>query len=585
MALNGSGVAWVMSGLKEYDSGIESTAVLDSSAWYNMHLERPSTSGFDCSSKENPPVGYLRRGVDANGNYGGLSSILWQTGGAYTNATNGNSTLYGNHEGGGLAIAEMAMFSTTGLSIAEVSAMADGQPAAYAAPYKATYCFRFNNHQKQQMAETGVYQTNPNSWHEGPDELITKLLYTASGNWAWATCDRTFPSRRAGTMLGDKSIQVSAVYVNMSSTFDSYGWDGDWDTTHPNSYSYSGGASALAGSVAYSGVVQNFGWNFYDTERPHRYGTNGYGWRMQEFWTAKQNAGASWKIHNAFTADNEHRYYERNAVTDFNVENRWANHVPGRWNYWMFTIAEPDSEGWRRQRFYLNGQLVESSNDLSPHDLNLEKTHWVPTFVNAAATIGAHSYAATDANSTSANTHHSPETNAGFQRMSLWDAELDEADARREYHNALGADPTTSYSTKDQNLVADWLFHRNNVSSTPDASGWLLQPCSVDLEKYGMHEDGGFYKCAGGTYMVETYTNSPWSVRNPIKFNHEQFINRTTRNSQDHPFKLYNLGVMDGALEPEFKLFAKKVFGPGGVQMPRNSGYDDIITFSWTIEP
>jgi len=85
---------------------------------------------------------------------------------------------------------------------------------------------------------------------------------------------------------------------------------------------------------------------------------------------------------------------------------------------------------------------------------------------------------------------------------------------------------------------------------------------------------GGYMKLSGSESLGYKWNVRDWALA---------FEPRTTRNSQGHPFKLYNLTHQGGSYEPEFKLFAKKVFGPGGVQMPADAKYDDIITFSWTL--
>jgi hypothetical protein len=278
---------------------------------------------------------------------------------------------------------------------------------------------------------------------------------------------------------------------------------------------------------------------------------------------------------------NPHSYYQgpyAQALKDHQgIMGSYSNARLGMWEHHAVTMSVPDASGFRTAKYYINGQLVAEegaqTNSGLVNDGGNEPLIWIPSFFNAGAQFFSET-AATD------GSEQPVEWNSGVHRMTLWSEELLWDDISREYNAGYGADPRGGNSYHEQNVAVDWLFDPQHAVFDYDASAAYLIPKYNNLGKWDMIE--GDVPWGDSTYGAGAYLRLDSGDLNYKDWD-MKFINRTTRNSQGHPFKLYKLAHLNGGYEPEFKLFAKKVFGPGGVQMPTDANYDDIITFSWTL--
>jgi len=282
-----------------------------------------------------------------------------------------------------------------------------------------------------------------------------------------------------------------------------------------------------------------------------------------------------------------HRYYLGDDAADHQYSPGMGNFSVVQqedWHHIAVTISVPNADGFREMTYWIDGQPMRSVGKDNKYGvgLNDNQTHdlWVPCFVNQTATF----FYDTPVN-TGSYEDYPLELNTGVHRLTLWAGELEWDDISREYNAGYGANPRGGNSYIEQRVAVDWLFNSQHATFDAAASSAYLAPAYSHLANFGMinGEDPGLNGGVGaGGYMKLSGSESlgyKWNVRDWAL----AFEPRTTRNSQGHPFKLYNLTHQGGSYEPEFKLFAKKVFGPGGVQMPADAKYDDIITFSWTL--
>jgi hypothetical protein len=152
------------------------------------------------------------------------------------------------------------------------------------------------------------------------------------------------------------------------------------------------------------------------------------------------------------------------------------------------------------------------------------------------------------------------------------------------------------------NDMSGWQYGALNTSGAINSEGYILESTVARTSQTLSDASGGFI-VSGGNYIMDvsslrqvkyvlTLSYRDWKFLDYYyggigaiglwTLDRDATLDKYNHESETGDINLYN--VADTSRNPVFKLFAKKVFLPGGLKIPETLSNDDYITIQWGIK-
>ena len=216
------------------------------------------------------------------------------------------------------------------------------------------------------------------------------------------------------------------------------------------------------------------------------------------------------------------------------------------------------------RKIYINGKKI--TDDLIPEASPID-CYGPQGYNSVASSIGFYMCGPNRNNPSNGYDHQ----RACYKQFASWDKALTDDEVEKLYSNGYGLDP----SSIEPSSLRLWYPLGACEGSGDFSAGTNNTSRTNAINKAGaVHADGSGY----GTFIHYSIDNNLNTVEGR-EFLADVIRTDSPRHSQT---PLYNFADLDE--HPEYRLLAKKVFMPGGLEIPDNSDHNDYIQIEWTLK-